>query len=186
MTYVGGLRARLIRDSVWHVVDDALRDLGWYAAVVSHRPVTFVPAPFGLDVEVPLNTLALGDMADVPTEAEMGSDLTEFAWDMHVDVYGENDDLSLHLAGDVAAALAGRMPSIGRGRPVVDVWDYTLATPVIVFAVAIDDVRQARAHDFPQPWLRFWRSVTFVVTDTYGSEDDPAGADLDFDGYGGY
>lgn len=169
-TYVGGLRARLVRDSVWRTVDAALRALGWYADVVSHRPVTFVPAPLGLDVEVPFNTLALGDMNDVPTQAEMGSSLTEFSWDMHVDVYAENDDLSLHLAGDVEAALAGRMPSIGRGRPVVEVWDYTLATPVQVFTVDIEDVRKAKAHDFPQPWLRFWRSVTFTVIDTYGDE----------------
>jgi hypothetical protein len=169
--YVGGLRDRLIRDSVWHAVDDALRALGWYQPHPSRLPVSFIPTPLPLDVEVPLNTLALGDMASVPTDAELGSDLTEFSWDMHVDVYGENDDVSLHLAGDVAAALAGRMPSIGRGRPVVDVWDYSLATPVIVFGVEIEDVRQAKAHDFPQPWLRFWRSVTFVVIDTYGDEN---------------
>lgn len=171
MTIVGGLRARLIRDSVWHVVDDALRDLGWYTTQVSRQAVTFVPTPLDPGTEVPLNTLGLGDMLDVPTEVEMGSDLTEFQWDMHVDIYGENDDVSLHIAGDLEAALAGRMPSIGRGRPTVDVWDYTLATPVVVFAVSIEDVRRAKAHDFPQPWLRFWRSVTFTVIDTYGSED---------------
>jgi hypothetical protein len=174
VTYVGGLRARLIRDSVWHAVDEALRALGWYEDHPSRQAVTFVPTALPLDVEVPLNTLGLGDMLDVPTEAEMGSDLTEFAWDMHVDIYGENDDISLHIAGDLEAALAGRMPSIGRGRPVIDVWDYTLATPVVVFAVSIEDVRKAKAHDFPQPWLRFWRSVTFTVIDTYGSAADDA------------
>lgn len=171
MTYVGGLRARLIRDSVWHVVDDALRDLGWYAAVPSRQPVTLVPEPLPQNTPIPFNTLALGDEDTTPEPIEMGSLLTEFAWDMHVDVYAENDDLSLHLVGDVAAALAGRLPSIGRSAPLIEVIDYTLATPVPVFTVDVESVTTDKARDFPQPWLRFWRSCSFVVVDSYGSED---------------
>jgi len=171
VTVVGGLRARLIRDSVFHVVDDALRALGWYDEVAGRAPVTLRPTPYPLDEQVPPNTVALSDETDDATEMELGSDLSEFTWGMFADVYGENDAVALHLAGDVADALAGRMPSIGRGRPVVDVYNYTLATPVVIFTVEVIDVRKDRAHGFPQPWLRFWRSVSFRVVDAYEDEN---------------
>lgn len=172
MIYVGGLRARLIRDSVWHTLDDALRALGWYETVASRSAVRLTPEPLAQNTVVPFNTLALGDEDNSPEPAEMGSLLTEWSWDMHVDIYAENDDLSLHLAGDVAAIMGGRLPSIGRSAPVVDVYDYTLATPTRVFGVDIESVSTDKARDFPQAWLRFWRTCSFVVVDTYGSEDD--------------
>jgi hypothetical protein len=169
VTYAGGLRARLIRDSVWHTVDDALRALGWYESVASRADVVFVAEPVPQGTAIDFTTLALGDEDDVGEPAELGSGLTEFSWDMHVDVYAESDALSLHLARDVAAALAGRLPAIDRARPVIDVWDYTLATPVVIFAVAVESVRTDKANDFPQPWLRYWRSCSFVIVDTYDS-----------------
>jgi hypothetical protein len=60
-----------------------------------------------------------------------------------------------------------------------------MATPVGVFAVEVDQVRKQKAHGFPQPWLRFWRSCTFEIIDSYDTEDTP-GPPLLFEGYGGY
>lgn len=175
MTYVGGLRARLIRDSVWHAVDDALRALGWYETVASRADVVLLAEPVAQGTAIDFNSLALGDEDDTPEPIEMGSGLSQFSWDMHLDVYAESDALSLHLVRDVAAILAGRLPSIGRSRPVVDVWDYSLATPVVIFAVEVDQVRTDKANDFPQPWLRYWRSCSFVILDAYDNEnvEDP-------------
>lgn len=170
--YAGGLRKRLIRDSVWHALDDALRDLGWYATVASRSPVRLLPEPVAQGTQVTFNSLALGDEDDVPEPLEMGSNLAEFSWDMFVDIYAENDSLSLHLGGDVAAILGGLLPSIGRGRPTIDVYDYTLATPVVIFTVQVESVRLDKAHDFPQPWMKNLRSCSFVVVDTFGGEDD--------------
>lgn len=171
MAYVGGLRARLIRDSVYNALNDALADLGWYEASPSRAPVTFRSSPFPLDEQVPPNTLALSDENDDAAEMELGSTLSEFTWDMFVDIYGEDDAVALHLAGDVADILAGRMASVGRDRPVIDVYDYTLATPVVIFTVEVIAVHKDRAHGFPQPWLRFWRSVPFKIVDSYTDED---------------
>lgn len=172
MTYVGGLRDRLIRDSVWHAVDGALAALGWYVPQTSRSPVQLLAEPTMEDVEVPINSLALGDTVNQDTPAELGSGLAEYRWDMHVDIFGENDSISLHLVGDVAAILQGRIPSIGRSAPVIEVWDYTLATPVVVFVVEVESVQTARSSGFSEPWRRFWRSCTFVIVDTYGNESD--------------
>ncbi len=168
---VGGLRARLIRDSVFHAVDTALANLGWYQASPNRAQVSFRAFPYAADVQVPPNTLALSDETDNSVPMELGSELTEFTWPMFIDVYGEDDAIALHLAGDVADILAGRMASVGRGRPTIDVYDYTLATPVVIFSVEVVDVRKDRAHGFHQPWLRFWRSVTFHIVDSYEDED---------------
>lgn len=170
MAHVGGLRARLIRDSVYNAINNALADLGWFEASANRAPVTFRPAPCPLDEQVPPNTLALSDENNDAADLELGSALAEFTWSMFVDIYGEDDAVALHLAGDVADILAGRMPSVGRSRPVIDVYDYTLATPVVIFTVEVIEVHKDRAHGYPQPWLRFWRSVPFKVVDSYTDE----------------
>lgn len=95
----------------------------------------------------------------------MGSNLAEVTWPFFVDVYGENDDLALHLVGDIEAMLAGRLPSIGRDRAAIDVYDLTQEPPIVAFVVEVQAVRTQRAHDWPQPWLRFWRTCTFELVD---------------------
>lgn len=171
MTYVGGLRARLIRDSVYRAVYDALADLGWFTPETSRADVAFPEEPVDINEPVSFNTIGLGDEDTDADPAELGSNLTIFTWPMFLDVYGENDSLSLHLVNDLAAILAGRLPSIGRSSPTVAVLDWTLATPTQIFVVDVEMVRTHRAHDFPQPWLRHWRSCSFRIVDTHGGED---------------
>lgn len=171
-TYVGGLRARLIRDSVYRHIYDGLDALGWFTPRQSRSPLTFTLEPVDTNQVVAPNTLGMSDEEAPSSGIELGSNLSETAWAMFVDFFGENDPLSMHVIGDVAAILEGRMPSIGCGRPVIDVFDYTLATPARIFSVEIDEVQRDKAHDFPKPWLRFWRSCSFVALDTHGDEDD--------------
>lgn len=169
-SYVGGLRARLIHDSVYAMLYDALEALGWFKSVASRSQITFLPDALPPDVEVPFNTLALADEGETGEDIELGSQLQETRWEMWVDFYAENDSLSLHLIRDVKDILQGRMPSIGRTGPIVEVYDYTLATPVVIFNVEIEDVTTDRARGFPQPWLRSWRACGFTVVDTYDDE----------------
>lgn len=170
--YVGGLRARLVHDSVYRMLYDALDLLGWFTPSVTHSPVTFISEPLAPDVQVPLNTLGLADEDDGGEEIELGSTLQELRWQMYLDFFGENDAISLHLIRDVKDILQGRMASAGRTRSIVVVNDYTLATPVPIFTVDIEDVFTDKARDFPQPWLRSWRTCGFTVVDTYSDEED--------------
>lgn len=168
--YVGGLRARLVRDSVFHCIDKLMTDLGWYAPADSHQPIRFLADPLPLDVEVPLNTMALSEDGDAPDEIELGSQLAEHNWSMFVDFYGENEALALHVVRDIADGLAGRMSSLGRFAPLIEVYDWTLATPVCIFTVQLEQIKTERAHNFPHPWLRHWYSCSFTVIDTYENE----------------
>ena len=171
-TYVGGLRARLVHDSIYHMLYSALEDLGWFAPSSTHSAIAFNSEPLAPDIEVPFNTMALADEDDRGEDIELGSQLQELRWQMYVDFFGENDAISLHVVRDVKDILQGRMPSIGRWRPTVDVYDYTLATPAAIFSVDIEDVFTDKARDFPQPWLRAWRTCGFTVVDTYNDETD--------------
>ena len=168
--YVGGLRARLVHDSVFNMLRDALTALGWFAPSATHTPITFISEPLDPNVEVPLNTIAIADADDRGDDIEMGSLLQELRWQIFVDFFAENDAIGLHLIRDVKDVLEGRMPSIGRTGPFVNVYDYTLATPAVLFAVDIEDVFTDKGRDFPQPWLRNWRSCGFTVVDTYADE----------------
>lgn len=169
--YVGGLRARLVRDSLFYMLRDSLTALGWFTSQASHQPVTFVTEPTQADQAVPLNTLALADDDVGGEDIEMGSGLAEQSWTFFVDFYAENDPIGLHLIRDVKDLLEGRMGSIGRSRPTLIVKDWTLATPVPVFVCQIEDVRTARAHDFPNAWKQHWHTCSFTIVDTYANED---------------
>lgn len=170
MPYVGGLRARLIKDSVHSTLRTSLSALGWFTPGASHSPVTLLAEPVAVDTEVPFNTLAISDEVSTTDEIEMGSRLSDVPWTFFVDFYAENDSIGLHMIRDIKDILEGRFPSIGRNAPIIPVYDYTLATPVQIFVVEVEDVRVDKAHDFPQPWLRHWRECNFTIIDTYEDE----------------
>lgn len=164
----GGLRARLIRDSIYHVLFDGLADLGWFDSGRQHRAISFPGTVVDQHTEIPMNTLALVDEDQSEVEGEMGSNLGDFRWTYYVDFYAEDDVIGKHLIYDVRDILAGRMVGVGRTDSSVAVLDYTLATPTQVFVVQLEDIIVDRAHDFPKPWQRNWYACRFTVLDSYG------------------
>lgn len=171
MGYVGGLRQRLIRDSLWHMLSDAIEDLGWLDSGRGHQPVDLRAYAVPLDEEIQLNTLALSDELLVESDDELGSVFAEHRWTFYVDFYAENEAIGTHMIHDVRSVVGGRMASIGRGDPSFVVYDYTQATPPELFTCEIEDVRVDRARDFPKPWQRYWFVCRFDVVDHYANED---------------
>lgn len=172
MAYVGGLRARLVKDSLYEMINDSLDALGWFDSGRRHAPINFVNEDMANDLEVPLNTLALSDSDITTSQIEMGSTLSEHTWAYYVDFFGESDTLSIHMAHDIKDILEGRMPSIGRTGPKFTVYDYTQATPPDLFTCMIQGVAMDRAQTYSKPWQKYWRSVSFVVVDEYADEYD--------------
>lgn len=175
-TIVGGLRARLIHDSAYEMIRAALSDLGWFDSGRRHEPVTMVAKPVSNDDQVPFNTLTVSstDVSDDPIE--MGSTLSEDRWTFYVDFYGEDDLVARHIVHDIRDVVRGKLPSIGRAGPVLDVYDYRLATPVVLFRCELENVVVDRANTFTRPWQRHWWAVRFDVVDEYADEYD----DYDF------
>lgn len=170
MAYVGGLRARLISESLANMIHDSLEALGWFDAGRDHREINFRTVEYNPDQEIPLNTLIIADLDTTSSDEELGSRLSEFRWNFFVDFYGEDKAVALHMIRDVAAIVDGRMPSIGRHDPCFDVYDYTQATPSPIFTCEIENVDVDRAHDFPKPWQKYWYSCSFTVLDYHATE----------------
>jgi hypothetical protein len=97
----------------------------------------------------------------------MGSNLGELTTTFWVDFYAEKDSVGKELIYDVRDALRGRIPAIGYDRQVIEVYDWSLATPTYQFSCDVEDVVTDRAHDFPKPWQKHWWTCRFDVVDSY-------------------
>lgn len=164
---VGGIRSRLIRDSIYHCLYDSLDALGWFDTDRRHRPIVFTGRSYENDEEIQLNTISLSDEDLSEFPLELGSTAAEIHWDYWIDFYAEDDSIGKHLINDVRDILGGRMAAIDRDDSSVAVLDYRLATPVPVFSVQIEDLAVQKAHNFPKPFQRHWYGCSFTVFDYY-------------------
>lgn len=170
--YVGGLRQRLIRDSLHAVVREAMDDLGWFDSGRAHKPVTLQYESEDPQNEIMPNAVCICDDDVTSVEEEMGSDFSEHIWDFYCDIYAESSSLGIHLSNDIKAILEGRMPSIGRSGPKFSVYDWGQATPTELFQCQIENVLLLRGRNFSKRWERYWYSLSFSVLDYYGNEAD--------------
>ena len=171
---VGGLRARLIHDNIFYTIKEGLGELGWLGTSLQHETVTVRQDAVKESETIRPNVVSVVVEDDWGYPAEMGSKLTDFTWMFYVDVYAESNAVSLHLAGDIQAILEGRFTNtVSRLGPQIEVYDLTqaYATPVELFSVDVDMVRNDRSRYYSKPYHEFWRIVSFQVTDTYGTED---------------
>ncbi len=170
---VGGTRVRAVFDSVYNEVNTALAALGWFDSGRQHSDIVFRTEPYADKEEVPLNTLILvsGD-SRVNQSVELGSDYSEHRRDFFLDFYAESQSLGEHVTFDIRDLLEGRMPSISRSEPEIDLYDYSQATPTFIRALEVEFVDVDRAHNFAFPWQKHWYSVSFTTVDCYGNEDD--------------
>jgi len=172
VVYVGGLRARVVHESIYQEILDALVTLDWFNPARLHSPVQFLPTGvFDFD-NVTVNTAALTSLDVLERDEEMGSMLAEHRWTFYVDFFAEDDAVGLHFIGDVKDIVGGRMPSIGRSVPHFPVYDYSQATPSFLFYVEVENVIVDRPTVYERPWQRFFRTVRFEIVDKYGTEDD--------------
>ncbi len=167
---VGGMRARLIRESVYHCIHDSLADLGWFNAGRRHKAITFPGVTETNENEIPINRIALSDEDLSESDLEMGSTAVETRWTFWLDFYAQDDSLGKEVVHDVRDILGGRMSSIGRSSANIPVYDYRLATPVVIFHVAVEEIVVDRAHEFPKPYQKHWYACRFTVLDAY--DDD--------------
>lgn len=181
---MGGLRDRLIIISFRRMLHDALDALGWFSNQPDHDPyvdryhdpINWAPYPTPRDQEIPYNTCAITFEDDVLEEAELGTTSTTRTTVAYVDFYAEpppseggkgGESLGKHFIGDVCGILAGEFPDIGRAAPILDVYDYDLATPEVIFTVEfpVDRLETHKANTYDQPWERWWYSCIVHIED---------------------
>lgn len=161
---VGGLKVRLIRESIFQYITAALEDLGWFDPTIpAQNPVIFESKAQDQDQEIKFNTAALSDENDRESGWQLGDNNIENTWQMYLDIFAESDALGLHFVQDIAAVLRGKFVTLGYDKPSFEVFDYRQATPPVLFSCDIENIDVDKAHGFLKPWLQHWYSVAFDV-----------------------
>jgi hypothetical protein len=172
--YVGGIRDRLIHDSMFYTLKSGLTALGWFATNPTgfKNPVNMIPEQVEWDVEIPLNSITVAPGATTDEEWELGTFGMKNIHEFYVDIYGENEALGSQLSGDVRDILRGKFPDFGFSQPTLNVLDYTMATPAWIFYCDIEHVTRQRATDFTHKWQRYLFEIRCEVIDYYANSDD--------------
>ena len=171
-TYVGGIRLRLIKDSFYEMVNQALDDRGWFDSNRRHKPIEFLRDRVDPDDQIIPNKISLATDDMLSYEAELGSGLEENVWAFSLDIFAESDDLGLELAGEIRDILRGKIPSIGRSEPSFSVLDYTAASPSHLFYCEIQEIEFGKIRNTQKPYNRYWWTVVCDVIDYYADEED--------------
>lgn len=177
--YVGGLRERLVQDSMYYKINNGLSALGWFNPNPTGytHPVNLIPEQVPWSEEIPLNSVTVSMDHVVGEEWEVGIDTYRNEYVFYIDVYGENDALGRQISGDIRDLLRGKFPNLGTGRggysqPTLDVYDYSHATPSWIFFCDLEDVIRDRMHNFPHRWQRYLYTVRVTAIDYYGDQND--------------
>ena len=188
----GGLRTRLIADSVRVCAIAGLTQLGWFDATVhdtppgarQHRPVRYVPRPEPWHAEIVPNCIAITTEDISDRDSGLGGEVADTIR-LYVDVFAENDTVGWQLAVDTRDILLGKISTFDRHAPVLDVYDLRMATPAAFTQVDLEDLRVDRADGTARSWYAHWFMVRVNAYDEYLDE---AGAiadlglwDLDLD-----
>lgn len=175
----GGLRTRLIADSVRVTVIAALDQLGWFQSTVyddppgtrRHRPLRYITRPVDWTDDITPNALAISTEDVSDEDLGLGGDV-EDRLEMYLDLFAQDEALGLHLIRDIRDILLGKFPELGRSAPHVDVYDFRQATPAPFTQVEIDDVRVDRAQGEARQWQRYWFMLRLQLLDDYADEFD--------------
>lgn len=165
----GGLRERLLFDSVVHHVVQGLTCLGWFDTDRQHRPIVVDHDVAPYQKQVALNTLALVDETNTVYDDELGSNAVVNTRSLYWDFYAENDVVGRHLIGDIRDILGGHRHELGpdyRG-PEVPLVDFSTGERFGTFEVeGLDTLRNF--EDESVPYRRYWFTCRVSGVDTYG------------------
>lgn len=166
-TIVGGLRARLLHDSLSAMLESGLAGLGWLDPGRQHQPLRFLHGPHTWEVPIAFNAVVITSEA-VDTEwVELGSNLTTDTCYLTVDFYAESDSLGIHVCNDIRDLLRGRLPG-GAEREMLPILDFRQPTPAPIGSAYVLDVGVDRTSDqVPEEWSRHVFSVGITLYDTY-------------------
>ncbi len=158
-TLEGGLRDRMLLESVLQDIKADLVTRGWFDLGREHGAITIVDEYPDDDAEVELNTIAfsLGDTRS--TALELGSKAETLFVPIFIDMFAESDGLGRHVIGDIHS----HVQSVGQ----FDVLDYRDATPSMEFRVQLVDgsIERSKPTRAVNPWQKHWHVVAFVVTE---------------------
>jgi hypothetical protein len=175
MSYVGGIRNRLIRDNFRRMIEDSLSELGWFDDNRNHLPVKVKSGPFNTSEEILPNVVGISIEDVLTQELELGSILEESRHFAYIDIFAEDDPIGTQLSGDLfdivrAKFSALRESGIADGR--LHVYDLSQATPSVIFYCNLEDVEINRVRDWDLKFNKFWWIIAVEIVDAYMDDED--------------
>ena len=154
----GGLRDRLIHESMLQNLKVNLTTKGWFGVGREHAPIVMIDEFPDESAEVQLNTLAvsLGDGAGIPRE--LGNKDESHELTLFVDFFAEDDSVGREMRGDVYAFF--------RGNQIQPVYDYSTAlSPQFGTVEVLDDIEKRKPERAVNKWQKHWYVVSLTVID---------------------
>lgn len=170
---VGGLRRRMIKDNLFYMIQSAMDDLDWFnpSSGLADQSVELLPEAISNLTEITPNKVVISAEELMTREWEMGSNLDEYRWDIYIDVFAEDESTGLHLSGDIYDIIKGKMASIGRTGPSLDVYDLREDDPqTLLFTCDLQGVEVGRVREWSREFNQFWWVIGFTVVDYYMGE----------------
>lgn len=171
----GGLRSRLIIDSVRLAVLSTVQQGGWFDPTVHdtppgsrrHQPFRYIPRPVDWSEDIHPNAIAISpeDTSDEPFG--FGGEVQD-ANEVYVDLFAQDDSLGWQVAYDIRDSLLGKVG--GAVGPQLDVYDFRQPTPAPFTTVDIDLLDVDRAQGDARAWQRHWFMVHMILLDEYSDE----------------
>lgn len=171
----GGLRTRLVIDSMRFAVINTLQQLGWFDPTIhdtppgnrTHLPFRYIGRPVDWAEDIRPNAIAISaeDIADA--SRGFGEEVEDYT-ELYVDVFAQDDALGWQVAYDIRDSLLGKLD--GGAGPQIDVYDFRQPTPAPFTTVDIDLMEVDRSQGEARQWQRHWFMVHFVVLDEYTDE----------------
>ncbi len=157
MPLTGGLRDRMLSESLSNHIQGELSTLGWFDVGREHTPLTLLPGfPNDTD-DVQLNSIAFSVEDTEGEDLEMGTKAETHQTEFFVDMFMEDDSVGWHVAGDVYAFL--------KKNPILDVFDYATGGDPVDFRVQLSEVDKRKPNRAVNAWQRHWFTVSFLAED---------------------
>jgi hypothetical protein len=173
----GGLRTRLVVDSVRFAVLSTLQQYGWFDATIwdkppglrRHKPFHYIARPFNWSENVEPNAIAVSP-EDIFDEAlAFGGDVEDIL-ELYIDIFAEDDAVGWQVAYDIRDSFIGKNPTLGMLGPQIDIYDFRLATPAPFTTVDVETIRVDRSQGDAREWHRHWFIINVTLTDDYDDE----------------
>lgn len=171
----GGLRTRLILDSVRYAILSTLQQQGWFDPTTydtppgtrHHQPFRYVARPVDWAEDIRPNAIAISgeDLSDEPVG--FGGEVQDII-EIYVDIFAQDDPLGWQVAYDIRDSLYGK--GTGAVGPQIDIYDVRQSTPSTFTTVDLDLVEIDRSQGDARQWQRHWFMIHLVVLDDYDDE----------------
>lgn len=166
MALRGGMRDRMVLESLLQAVQADLTTQGWLDDTVyddpagsrQHRPLKIVDEYPDDNDEVDPNTMAFSYSEAEGVDMEMGSKGEVHGMACFIDFFAESDAVGRHVSGDIYAYL--------KENRTLDVYDYSLATPVVDFVADFEsNVEVRKPSRAVNAWQKHWYTVVLMILD---------------------